>query len=500
MALPPVSTSLGLNASIAQAREQLADLQRQLATGERVTTYSQLGSERTQVLSFQREIAQIGAYQDTISLVNIRLDVMQQALTRMSDLATTSKSEAFVDGLTIEASGQTTYQIEVAGRFDELVTLLNSDIAGRHLFSGRDTDGPPVVPASEILDGAGARAGYKQIAAERRLADLGADGRGRLLIPAAAGATSSISEDAAGSPFGFKLAAVNSTLTGTTVTGPAGAPAALDVTFSTTLPQASETIQLTLGLPDGTQQNVTLTAVTTSPPGPGEFTIGADENATAANFQAALDQAIQDEAQRSLSAASLFAAADNFFDFDSGTPPQRVNGPPFETATSLVDGTAANTVFWYQGELSATAARQSSLAKADDSQVVAYGARANEEAFRTTLKQFAVIATDTYSASDPVAGDRYREIRLKAAGALSFDGAAQSLDQINLEIISAKTILDDANTRHTANKGMLQGLVEEKLTPDTFEVSAQILALQGRLEASLQISASLSRLSLVNFI
>ncbi len=53
-----------------------------------------------------------------------------------------------------------------------------------------------------------------------------------------------------------------------------------------------------------------------------------DGNATAANFQAALDTAIQEQAQTSLKAASAVEAADNFFDYAAGGAPQRVDGPP----------------------------------------------------------------------------------------------------------------------------------------------------------------------------
>ena len=64
---------------------------------------------------------------------------------------------------------------------------------------------------------------------ERRQADLGADGRGRLAIDAPAPDVVTLSEDAAGSPFGLKLAAVQSSLSGATVNGPAGAPAQVEV-------------------------------------------------------------------------------------------------------------------------------------------------------------------------------------------------------------------------------------------------------------------------------
>ena len=49
-------------------------------------------------------------------------------------------------------------------------------------------------------------------------------------------------------------------------------------------------------------------------------------------------------------AASAVAAGNDFFNTDASHPPQRVDGPPFDTATALVDGTAANTVAWYTGD------------------------------------------------------------------------------------------------------------------------------------------------------
>ncbi len=119
-------------------------------------------------------------------------------------------------------------------------------------------------------------------------ADLGADGLGRLVIPAAAGTAVSVSEDAASSPFGLKLAAVNSSLTGATVTGPTGSPPAISVDLGATNPNDGDSISFTFTLPDGTTQTLQLQATTSATPGPNQFTIGATPAATAANLQAAL--------------------------------------------------------------------------------------------------------------------------------------------------------------------------------------------------------------------
>ena len=79
----------------------------------------------------------------------------------------------------------------------------------------------------------------------------------------------------------------------------------------------------------------------------------------------------------------------------------RVAGPPFDTATSLVTGTTANTVFWYTGENGATPALQTATAQVGPSMTIAYGMRANEQAISTLVANVAVLAATTYSASDP---------------------------------------------------------------------------------------------------
>ncbi|WP_204309468.1 hypothetical protein, partial [Enterobacter cloacae] len=71
------------------------------------------------------------------------------------------------------------------------------------------------------------------IIAERKQADVGASGLGRVVISAPTTTSVQIAEDTAGSPFGLKLDAVTSSLTGATVTGPAGSPPAISVDMPT---------------------------------------------------------------------------------------------------------------------------------------------------------------------------------------------------------------------------------------------------------------------------
>ncbi len=365
--------------ALGDMRTQLADLQRQLGTGKRSTTYAGLGIERGLAVGLRSKLSAMSGYADAATQVGVRISLQQMALTRIANLGSTVKSATLTQTqLNIDTGGQTATQRAAVSQLDEILGLLNTPAGDRYLFSGRAGDKPATETSDHILNGDGARAGLKQIIAERNQADLGANGLGRLVIPPAAGALVSISEETPPTVFGMKLASV-SALNGATVTGPTGSPSGITVNF-TALPNPGDAIAFSFAMPDGTSKQLTLTATNASPPAAGEFTIGADVNATATNLQASLTSAVRKLAATSLSAASAMAAADNFFNVDAGQPPMRVGGPPFNTATTLVAGTAANTVTWYTGEMGADSARGTAVAKVDDALSVAYGVRANEQA------------------------------------------------------------------------------------------------------------------------
>ncbi len=503
MSIPPLSKSLGWTQGIIQAREQLFDLQRQLATGKKASTYGALGPGRTLSLSMRGRISTTDAYKATIQTVSLRMDVMVQAIDRFKEIGSQIRTDTMVPQYILTEGDRTSTQIRAEAALDEALALMRQEVGGRYLFSGRTTDRDPVESMPAIMDGQGTRAGFNQHLDERRQADLGADGLGRLVVPVPAAADVDISEDVAGSPFGFKITQLASNLTGTTATGPAGAPATATLSFSATLPQPGETVRLTLALPDGTETVVELTAVAAGEGGdPNTFEIGADENATAANFQAALVDSLQTSASTALSAASGFAAAEDFFNIDDTHPPQRVDGPPFDTATALRDGTDTDTVFWYVGDGDTTVdARSTAVARVDESITVRYGARANEEAFRWQIQNLAVLAAETFDANNPdIEQDRYFEMTGRVSTNLTYPDYRQTVDSVYAQITSSQYVAGQADERHTATNATAEQLLSEVEAADTNEVSVKILQLQTRLEASYQTTSILSQLSLVYYL
>jgi flagellin-like hook-associated protein FlgL len=479
-------------------RKQFDDLQRQLSTGQKSANYAGLGINSGITVSLNAQLSAISSYNDTIDTVTTRVDLMNNALDGMTQLASAVKA-AMAQALNdTNGAGNGFAQQTGQNSLDQLLGLLNTQAGDRYLFSGRATDQPAVDTLDHILNGDGAKAGLKQLISERNQADLGADGLGRLVISAPTASSVQIDEDST-SPFGFKLASVTSNLTNATVSGPSGSPASLSVDLSGGNPNDGDTLTLRFDLPDGTSANLTLTATTKSPPGPGQFTIGSTPAATAANLQTALTSAIGTLAATSLTAASAVAASNEFFDADASNPPQRVNGPPFDTATSMVAGTAANTVIWYTGEAGTDAARGTATARIDPSLVVSYGARATEDGIRTLVQNFATLAAVTISPSDPNASGLTGALNQRLAANLA-DPDTQSIADIQTELAGAQTSLSTAKTRHQQTTATLSDFLQQIEGVSNEDVGAQILALQTRMQASMQTTALLFQTSLVNYL
>lgn len=499
-----INTSLplgpGISRDLLELRARTEDLNRQLSTGRKSETYAGLGADRTKSLSIRQSLSAIDGFQSGIDLAVLRINSMTTNLERLRDIAAETRTDALLSEFNPVNGTQSDLQVSAATSLNETIALLNFEIGGHYFFSGRTGDAKPVVSDDVLLNGSGTQAGLTQVIDERRQADLGADGRGRLVIPAPVGAQVSFNEDVAGSPFGFKIASVTSTLTGTTVAGPTGAPPNVDVTFTATLPQDGETITVVLDLPDGTQTEVTLTARNNGPIGPGEFGAAGNELTTASNFEAALIAQIEEQAATSLRAASAVEAADNFFDYDSTSAPQRVDGPPFDTATALVDGTAADTVFWYQGDTGPGAARDTAVVQADVSLSITYGARANESQLSTLVKNLALLASEEFDPIDANTNERYRQLRDRAGEALGYLDGAPSVEDLIGELGFKMDALNNTSERHDAAKNVALTFQAEIEQVDVYEVTAQLLQLETQLEASYRVTSILANLSLVNFL
>jgi flagellar hook-associated protein 3 FlgL len=487
------STSL-LGQSVLNIKNQLNTLQVQLATGEKSTTYSGMGTGEGFAIAARAQLSNITGYQSTITNVGTTISAANTALQALSSTSSNVETAANSGSQTLNSNGQTAGQVTAISQLSSMLSILNTQGGNGYIFSGAATNTPSVATADAILNGNGAQAGLTQIISERQQADLGTTGLGRLTVSAPTTTSVSLAQDS--SPFGIKLGAVSSTLTGATVTGPAGSPAAISVDLGATNPNPGDQLNITLNMPDGTTQSIKLTATTTSPPPTGSFTIGATPAATAANLQTALTTSITTVANTSLVAASAMEASSNFFD----QPPQRVSGPPFNTATSLVNGTSANTVSWYTGGTTAGSARATQVAQIGPSQTVDYGIQANEQGIASQLQAIAAFAAFTVSPTNSNAAAQVSDMSASVAQALSTQPTQQSIQDIQTDLANAQTTMSTASSLQTQTQSTLQDMVSQIETVSSDQVASQILALQTSLQASYQTTSMLSQLSLVKFL
>src|ERR1700733_4852903 len=355
--------SIGFNNSlfgqaVVNLNNQLTNLSTQLATGEKSTTYSGMGSGESFAIAARSQLSNISAFTTTITNVNTNIDAANTALQSLSSISTTVQSDAASTPQDLNSTGQTIGQQNALTELSSMVGILNTQAGDRFLFSGSAINTPAVADANSILNGSGTQAGLKQVIAERAVAD-GTTGLGRLTIspvtttappaPATPVSSFSVAADAAGSPFGLKLSSVTSSLTGATVTGPSGSPAAVSFSFGSTNPNPGDAVTLNFNLPDGTTSSVTLTASSTTPAPANTFAIGATPAATAANLNAALNTSIGKVANTDLVAASAVAAGNDFFDPSSsatGAVANNKSTPPtaITSATALSGAAGTNSL------------------------------------------------------------------------------------------------------------------------------------------------------------
>ena len=490
------ASSLSLQA-ITEMRSQLDDLQRQLGTGKKSDSYAGLGLDRGLTVGLRSQLNAISGYQSTITQVGVRLDLMQTALTQFNSVSQTTKGTILQSQYKLAGATQTQDQKNTAGTLGSLLDTLNTAADGRYLFSGTTVDQVPVETTDHILNGSGLKAGLTQVINERKQADLGASGLGRIVVGTPSATSVSLAEDSV-SPFGFKLVGATTNISTATVNPPTGWLASRSVDFGAT-PAVNEgdIVKFTFTLPDGTSRDLTLTATTSSTPAAGQFQI--DGTGAPVNFDTALTQSLGTLAGTELAAASAVAAGNDFFNTDATHPPLRVDGPPFDTATAQIDGTA-NTVAWYTGDNATGDPRATALARADQSLTVAYGARANEQGLRVAVQSLAVFAAVQFSASDPNGQAQYAALRQRIGTTLAGSPNQQSAADIAGQIAGAQIALKSSKDRHDQTSTTLQNLLQGVEGAPTEQVAAQILSLQTSLQATLQTTALLLQTNLLKYL
>lgn len=478
-------------------RGQLDGMNRQLATGKRAESLGGLDAGRSSAMAMRARLSQNGAFGAVIERGLVRAGLMSGAVDQLRTIAASGRSDALT-----AASATSTISIAASRSraivgLDGAIAALNSDFDGQYLFSGRSSGTKPVISSSAMLDGDASGDGLITLIDERRQADLGS-GLGRLAL-AGAGSVVTLSEEQAGLPFGLKLSRVASAMPGVGLSGPAGSPPALTIDLATP-PQAGQSLDIGFTLPDGSSETITLTAGAGATPfdETGRFAVSADPVASADNLRNALAARLGVLARTELSAASSMAAATDFLAGSASQPVRRIAGPPFASASGFVSDGSRPTVTWYRGDDAAgISARSTQQMAIDHGVTIEVGARANEAPVSRMMAGLAAMAAEA-SGSASLDLNTYRALADRASHALgALDGSGRGLAA---DLAVAQEAMGRAEARHTQMNAVFQNIIADVEVPDMEELSTSILTLQTRLQASYQVTAGLSKMSLSNYI
>jgi flagellar hook-associated protein 3 FlgL len=116
------------------------------------------------------------------------------------------------------------------------------------------------------------------------------------------------------------------------------------------------------------------------------------------------------------------------------------------------------------------------------------------------VQQVAVFAAVTSSTSDPDGADRYEAIAARVSANLDGQPGMQRIVDITSDLASAQATMQQARQRHVETKSTIADMLQHIEGVPQEQVAAEILALNTRLQASLQTTAMLYQTSLVNYL
>lgn len=142
-----IRSTLAMNTLLANrlttSQAQLQKLQDQVASGQKASTFAELGTQAGICIALHNEAGSIEAYQQSNEMILSRIAAMDQAMTAIHDVAESVKSDAYA--VMSSDDQRTALRNSARGGLDSVINALQVSVSGRALFSGDQTDVIPLV-------------------------------------------------------------------------------------------------------------------------------------------------------------------------------------------------------------------------------------------------------------------------------------------------------------------------------------------------------------------
>lgn len=142
-----------LRSRILDLQQRLIDTQAQVASGKRSQAFSGLGFDAPTSINLNNAKATSETYLRTTNTTSARMETINQAMTRIADIAAEMRAsalQAMTPGGLPTPTGNAAIKAQATARLKEVVSLLNTQMDGVYLFGGRATSTPPMNNVGDI--------------------------------------------------------------------------------------------------------------------------------------------------------------------------------------------------------------------------------------------------------------------------------------------------------------------------------------------------------------
>jgi hypothetical protein len=141
--------------------------------------------------------------------------------------------------------------------------------------------------------------------------------------------------------------------------------------------------------------------------------------------------------------------------------------------------------------------RNSIVVRTGEASALAIGARANEEPLRAALAGAAAIVVSDLKTGTTETAERWKALATRSVSVMP---SREAMEDMSNEFGLAQKALSETQAENKANRAIHQSHLAHLESASTETVIAELLSLQNRLQASYQVTAMISKLSLVNYL
>lgn len=130
-----------------QIKNEVGTLTQELSTGRAVDVATKLNGDVTQITGIDRELSRLDAFSVASAEAQFFAESLQASLTWFQDSVASLSSALLASGPQTPGLSQD----QARNHLDAMISALNTQVAGRNLFSGTATDKTPLAPPETLL-------------------------------------------------------------------------------------------------------------------------------------------------------------------------------------------------------------------------------------------------------------------------------------------------------------------------------------------------------------